>query len=50
MNKDGEPTATYYEHAWDGKQYICLGEDCPLCEIGDQPKLTAIFDATRPDD
>jgi len=45
---DGEPSLTYYEH-WlnelDGKKsFVCLGDDCPLCEIGDDPRYRVCFD------
>lgn len=45
---DEEPSLTYYEH-WlnelDGKtSFVCLGDDCPLCEIGDDPRYRVCFD------
>jgi hypothetical protein len=33
-----EPFITFYEHERDGKSFVCLGDDCPLCEIGDEPR------------
>jgi hypothetical protein len=42
-NKNDEPVITYYEHEKDGKSYICLADNCPLCEIGDEPKHTALI-------
>jgi hypothetical protein len=44
---DDEPFVTYYQH-WlqelDGKKsFTCLGDDCPLCEIGDDPRFLAVF-------
>lgn len=54
---DDEPFITYYEHQLnelDGKQsFVCLGNDCPLCEIGDDPRYRACFnviDLSDPDD
>jgi hypothetical protein len=51
---------TYYEHWIDefrGQKrqmsFVCLGEDCPLCGIGDQPKFTALInvaDLSKPND
>lgn len=43
MNGDGEPFATYYEHERDGRRYVCRGNDCPLCETGDQPAFRALI-------
>lgn len=43
---DDEPFSTYNQH-WierDGKKsFICLGDDCPLCDIGDDPTAYAVF-------
>ncbi len=45
-----EVLATYYEHVWDGKSFVCLGDDCPLCEIGDEPAFRALIHVTDLDD
>ena len=41
---------TYYEHwieEFKGEKrqmsFVCLGEDCPLCDIGDEPKFYALI-------
>jgi hypothetical protein len=44
---DDEPFVTYYQH-WlqelDGrKSFPCIGDNCPLCEIGDDPRFLAVF-------
>lgn len=44
---DDAPFVTYYQH-WlqelDGKKsFVCSGADCPLCEIGDEPRFLAAF-------
>lgn len=44
---DEEPFESYYRH-WlrniKGKQtFVCLGEDCPLCEKGDNPTFIVLF-------
>jgi hypothetical protein len=51
---------TYYEHwirEFQGQRrqmsFVCLGDNCPLCEIGDDPKFTAlinVIDLSDPDD
>lgn len=55
---DDEPFDSYYRH-WlrnvpKGRQtYVCLGTDCPLCDIGDQPTFVVLFnvvDLTDPAD
>lgn len=43
MNGDGEPVATFYVHELDGKEGVCLGDGCPLCEIGDEPAFQALI-------
>lgn len=40
---DDEPFASYYEHGLDGKRYVCLGDDWPLCETGNDPDHRACF-------
>lgn len=54
---DEEPFSTFAEHWLDDrkgkKSFVCLGEDCPLCEdLGDRPSAYALFnilDLTDPD-
>lgn len=53
---DEEPFSTYAEHWIDErkgkKSFVCLGDDCPLCAIGDTPKGFALFnilDLAHPD-
>ena len=41
---DDEPRAAFYTHEWGGKEFVCLGDDCPLCEIGDDPVFRAIME------
>lgn len=47
---DDEPYASVATH-WlkkKGKRtYICLGKGCPLCEIGDSPKVTHCFNIVK---
>jgi hypothetical protein len=54
---ESEPFASYRQH-WlkelNRKSYVCLGEDCPLCdELGDSPNATVVLfnvlDLTDPD-
>lgn len=44
--EDG-PFASYGQHWFnelDGKKsWVCIGEDCPLCALGDQPSARAVF-------
>lgn len=48
---DDDFFVTYYEHEFfkefEGekrqKTFICLGDDCPLCEIGDKPRFYALI-------
>jgi hypothetical protein len=44
---DDEPFSVYAEHWLDEKQgkksYVCIGEGCPLCAIGDKPRVYALF-------
>ena len=44
---EDEPFATYNQHWIDGrpgkKSFICIGDDCPLCNIGDRPTPYAVF-------
>jgi hypothetical protein len=47
---DADFFITYYEHWIDefkGQKrqmsFVCLGEDCPLCDIGDDPKFYALI-------
>jgi hypothetical protein len=44
---DDEPFETYYRHWLRGVQgrqtYVCLGDDCPLCDVGDQPAFVVLF-------
>lgn len=48
------PFATYNEHGTgQGKgyrAYVCLGDDCPLCGIGDTPAYRAVFNIAVFDD
>jgi hypothetical protein len=46
---DAEPFESYYRH-WLRNQpkgqrqtFVCLGDDCPLCEKGDQPSFLVLF-------
>ena len=43
---EDEPFATYNQH-WierpGKKSFVCLGDDCPLCDIGDRPTAYAVF-------
>lgn len=44
---DDEPFDSYYRH-WlrgvKGRQtYVCLGDNCPLCDIGDDPGFVVLF-------
>ena len=43
-----EPFFTFYEHELDGRGCVCLGDNCPLSEIGDKPKLVALTDVSGP--
>jgi hypothetical protein len=55
---DDDFFVTYYEHWIDefrGQKrqmsFVCLGDDCPLCEIGDSPSFFAlinVLDFTKP--
>jgi hypothetical protein len=51
---EGEPFATWNEHfirELDGKKsWVCLDEDCPLCERGDSPGYRAAFNVAAFDD
>lgn len=44
---DAEPFSVYSEHWIDElpgkKSFICLGDDCPLCAIGDKPRVYSLF-------
>jgi hypothetical protein len=44
---DEEPFSNYAEHWLDEKKgkksYVCIGEDCPLCNIGDKPRVYSMF-------
>jgi hypothetical protein len=43
---ENEPYATYNQH-WVDRQgqrsFVCLGDDCPLCEAGSRPTLQVCF-------
>ena len=46
---DDEPYAAYRQHWIEGltstgkKSFTCLGDNCPLCDIGDSPALQVCF-------
>lgn len=44
---DEEPFSVYAEHWLDEKEgkksYVCIGEGCPLCAIGDKPRVYLLF-------
>lgn len=44
---DDEPFTVYAEHWIDERQgkksFVCIGDDCPLCAIGDKPRVYAMF-------
>jgi hypothetical protein len=41
-----EPFARVFRH-WIGERpYVCLGDNCPLCGVGDEAKAVMFFDAT----
>lgn len=44
---DEEPFAVYSEHWLDErsgkKSFTCLGDDCPLCNVGDKARVYALF-------
>lgn len=44
---DDEPFSVYSEHWLDEKQgkksYVCIGEGCPLCAIGEKPRVYLLF-------
>lgn len=44
---DAEPFSVYAEHWLDDKKgkksYVCIGDDCPLCAIGDKPRVYTMF-------
>lgn len=48
---DDEPFDSYYRH-WlrnvKGKQtFVCLGDNCPLCDIGDDPGFVVLFNVVN---
>ena len=54
---DEEPFSVYAEHWIDElkgkKSFVCIGEDCPLCDIGEKPRVYSLFnilDLDDPDD
>lgn len=55
---DDEPFSVYAEHWLDeitsGKRsFVCIGDNCPLCDIGDKPRVYAMFnivDLSDPED
>lgn len=40
---EDRPFASYWQHWIDKKPHTCLIENCPLCDIGDQPKPVDCF-------
>jgi hypothetical protein len=40
---DGDFILTLYLHDVKGQGLVCLGDDCPLCDIGDSPKFYALI-------
>lgn len=46
---DEEPFSVYAEHWLDDlpantkKSYVCIGEDCPLCDIGEKARVYSMF-------
>lgn len=44
---DDEPFSVYAEHWLDErsgkKSFVCIGDDCPLCNVGDKPRVYAMF-------
>lgn len=54
---DEEPFSVYAEHWIDElpkkKSFVCIGDDCPLCAIGEKARVYAMFnilDLTDPED
>jgi hypothetical protein len=41
-----EPFARIFRH-WIGERpYVCLGANCPLCDVGDAPEAAVLFSNT----
>lgn len=44
---DDEPFSVYAEHWLDERQgkksFVCISDDCPLCNVGDKPRVYAMF-------
>ena len=51
---DEEPFAVFAQHwvsqAKGRKNFVCLGEDCPLCDVGDDPRTMVAFNIVSFDD
>ena len=50
---DDEPLVSYKQH-WierkGKKSFYCIGKDCPLCNMGDKPRVKNIFNVVRLDE
>lgn len=40
---EAEPFAFIYRHLVDKIPHTCIGDDCPLCEVGDKPKPVVFY-------
>lgn len=47
---EAEPFAFIYRHWVNKIPYTCVGEDCPLCEVGDRAKPVVFYNVITVDD